>query len=342
MRIALVGAGSLGTIAGALLSKAGLDIVLVDANEEQVNALNSQGARIEGHMELTVPVKAIRPHDMDGAYDLVIYMVKSTFDDVALPAVLPFMRDDSMLITMQNGVPEDRVASFVGRERTLGGAVGWGGTWKGPGVSELTSDPAQMTYDVGELDGVMSDRIERVKEVLDKAGQALITDNLAGVRWTKLLVNVAMSGLSTALDCDYGAVLDDDKAVTAAICIMMETIKTAQALGIKMEPMQGADPAVLFEIVKQDIENAKGAARLIWDPHRNIVGSMLQGLKKGLPCEVEALNGYLEWKASEAGTSTPVNDQVTDIIRKIQAGEAKPSFENIESISLPEVSVYFQ
>ena len=180
MRIALVGAGSLGTIAGALLSKVGLDIVLVDANEEHVNALNSMGARIEGHMEATIPVKAIRPHDMEGTYDLFIYMVKATFDDVALPGLLPFMRPDSMLITLQNGVPEERVASFVGRERTLGGAVGWGGTWKGPGVSELTSIPADMTYDVGELDGSLTERVEMIKEVLDNAGEALITDNLTG------------------------------------------------------------------------------------------------------------------------------------------------------------------
>jgi len=341
VRIALVGAGSLGTIAGALLSKVGLDIVLVDANEEHVNALNSMGARIEGHMEATIPVKAIRPHDMEGTYDLFIYMVKATFDDVALPGLLPFMRPDSMLITLQNGVPEERVASFVGRERTLGGAVGWGGTWKGPGVSELTSIPADMTYDVGELDGSLTERIEMIKEVLDNAGEVLITDNLTGVRWTKLLVNVAMSGLSTALDCDYGGILDDETAINAAICVMMETIKTAQALDIKMEPMQGADPAILFEIVKQDLENAKGAVRFIWDPHRNIVGSMLQDLKKGLPCEVEALNGYVEWKAGEAGVSTPVNDQVTDIIRKIQSGQIKPGFSNLESITLPDVSVYF-
>ncbi len=339
MRIALVGAGSLGTIAGALLSKVGLDIVLVDANEEHVNALNSMGARIEGHMEATILVKAIRPHDMEGTYDLFIYMVKATFDDVALPGLLPFMRPDSMLITLQNGVPEERVAS-LDASGPWEGAVGWGGTWKGPGVSELTSIPADMTYDVGELDGSLTERIEMIKEVLDNAGEVLITDNLTGVRWTKLLVNEAMSGLSTALDCDYGGILDDETAINAAICMMMETIKTAQALDIKMEPMQGADPAILFEIVKQDLENAKGAVRFIWDPHRNIVGSMLQDLKKG-PCEVEALNGYVEWKAGEAGVSTPVNDQVTDIIRKIQSGQIKPGFSNLESITLPDVSVYF-
>lgn len=341
MRIALVGAGSLGTIAGALLSKVGLDIVLVDANKACVDALNADGATVKGHMELVVPVKAVSPEDLDGDFDLFIYLVKSTVDEVALPALLPYMRDDSMLLTLQNGVPEEKVASFVGAARTLGGAVGWGGSWIGPGVSELTSAPEEMTYDIGELDGSTTDRIERVKEVLDNAGEAIITENLVGVRWTKLLVNVAMSGLSTVLDCDYGVILDDDKAVTAAICIMLEAIKTSRALGITMEPMQGADPAILFQIVAQDIENAKGAVKFIWDPHRNIVGSMLQDLKRGLPCEVEAINGYLSRKSEEARVPTPVNDQVTDAIRRIQAGEMSYSFSNLDSIELPEVSSYF-
>lgn len=341
MRIALMGAGSLGTIVGALLSKAGLDIVLVDANEEHVKALNASGARVVGHMELTAPVKAILPSQMDGTYDLVIYLVKSTYDDVALPELLPFMREDSMLITLQNAVPEERVASFVGRDRTLGGAVGWGGTWQGPGVSELTSDPSEMTYDIGELDGSITARIEQIKEVLDHAGVAIITQNLIGVRWTKLLVNVAMSGLSTALDCPYGGILDDEKAITAAICIMLETIKASQALGIKMEPMQGADPAILFEIVKQDLENAKGVVRFIWDPHRDIIGSMLQDCRKGLKCEVEALNGYLTKMAASAGVATPVNDQVTELIRKIQDGELAPGPANLDMLEIPDTSEYF-
>ena len=292
-------------------------------------------------MELTTPVRAIAPSQMEGTYDLIIYLVKSTYDDIALPELLPFMRDDLMLITLQNGVPEERVASFTGKERTLGGAVGWGGTWLGPGSSELTSDSTEMTYDIGELDGGVTARIERVKEVLDHAGAAIITQNLIGVRWTKLLVNVAMSGLSTALDCDYGGILDDEKAITAAICIMLETIKTSQALRINMEPMQGADPAILFEIVKQDLENAKGVVRLIWDPHRNIIGSMLQDCKRGLKCEVEALNGYLSKMAKSAGVATPVNDQVTDLIRKVQDGELAPSPGNLDRLEIPDVKGYF-
>ena len=124
MHTALVGAGSLGTIIGALLSKGGVDVVLVDANLEHVKALNSRGAQVVGCMDCVTPVKAIVPAEMKGVYDLVIYLVKGTYDEVALPQVWPYLGSHSTLITLQNGVPEDKVASFIGRGRTTGGAVG--------------------------------------------------------------------------------------------------------------------------------------------------------------------------------------------------------------------------
>jgi 2-dehydropantoate 2-reductase len=341
MRTAVMGAGSLGTIAGALLSKAGLDVVLVDANEAHVNALNADGAHVVGCMELAVPVRALTPDRMEGIYDLVIYLVKSTFDEVALPQAVEHMGPDSMLITLQNGVPEEKVAGFVGRGRTLGGAVGWGATWLGPGSSELTSEPADMTYDIGELDGTITPRTGKVKEVLDRAGRAEVTGNLVGVRWTKLLVNVAMSGLSTVLDCNYGDIVDDELTSTVAICIMLETIKASQALGINMEPMQGVNPTVLLDVAEESLENARNVLKMIYSPHRLIVGSMLQDLKKGLPCEVDALNGYLSRKSSEAAVPTPVNDKVTEMIEAIQAGRLDYGWSNLERIEVPDLSIYY-
>jgi len=334
MRMALVGAGSMGTIIGALLTKGGEDIVLVDVNEEHVKAMNEKGARITGHMELTVPVKAITPDQMEGIYDLVIYLVKTTYDDQALPEILPFLGEDSAVITLQNGVPEERVSAVVGRERTLGGAIGWGATLLEPGVSELTSEVEAMTYDIGEMDGTVTERIRAVKAVLDKAGKAEITTNLVGTRWTKLLANVSFSGLGTALNCTYGDILDNEKALIAATSIIVETLKTARALGIKMEPMQGVDPNVLLDIIRESEENALNVIRMVWGRHRDQVPSMLQDLRKGLRCEVETLNGYLSAKSAEAGVPTPVNDRVTEIIRGIQEGRYPLSFDNLDMIDV--------
>ena len=253
MRIAVLGAGSLGTVVGALLARDGLDVWLVDANQEHVAALNREGARITGQMELTQPVRALTPEQMEGTFDLVIYLAKSTYDDVALPSILPHLKRESLLLTLQNGVPEEKVASYVGRERTVGGAVGWAAELTGSGVSRLTSDPEQMDYLIGELDGALTGRIDAVKSVLDHAGRASVSANLTGVRWTKLQFNVAASGMSTALGARSARIMESDKATDGIIFIMVETVLTAQALGIKMEPMRGGDPAAMLGIVKTNL-----------------------------------------------------------------------------------------
>lgn len=324
----------MGTIIGALLARGGEDVVLVDVNDPHVKALNEGGAKIVGHMEAVIPVKAITPQEMDGIYDLVIYLVKTVYDKDALPEIMPFLSADSVVITLQNGVPEERVAAAVGRERTLGGAIGWGATLLEPGVSELTSEVEAMTYDIGELDGSDTERVRSVKGILDKAGQATVTANLAGVRWTKLMANVSFSGLGAALNCTYGEILDNDKAIVAAVSIIVETILTARALGITMEPMQGVDPGVLIDIIKESEENALNVVRMVWGRHRDLVASMLQDLRKGIPCEVDTLNGYLSDKSAQAGVSTPINDKATEIIRGIQDGKYPLSFDNLDMIEV--------
>ena len=162
MRMAVMGAGSLGTIIGALITKGGLEIDLIDVNTAHVNALKERGAKITGKMELEVPVKALTPDEMAGEYDLFFYLVKATHNEEALPKVAQHLKSDGVVVTMQNGIPEESVAAVVGRERTLGCAVGWGAALVAPGVSMLASDLERMTYDIGELDGQITDRLKKI------------------------------------------------------------------------------------------------------------------------------------------------------------------------------------
>jgi len=341
MKVAVVGIGSLGTVVGGLLAQGGIDVVLVDAKQENVEALNANGAHLEGNLDLVQPVRALTPDGMEGLYDLVIYMVKSTYDEQALPQIAPHLGKDSALITLQNGVPEEKVASFIGRERTLGGAVLWSAELTGPGVSRMTSDPGQMGYDIGELDGSVTARIKEVKAVLDHAGMATISENLAGVRWSKLLFNVGASGVSAALGATGGEIMDDDKASDTVLYIMIETILSAGALGIKLEPVRGVDPVVLLDIARQDMGNLRNLLRSVIGDFRDAKASMLQDLEKGLPCEVESINGYLSAMAAKVGIAVPVNDQVTQIIRDIQDGRRELRFSNLDLIELPPLSDYF-
>ncbi len=337
MKTAVVGAGSLGTIIGALLAKAGRDVTLIDTNKESVAALNQKGAQVTGLMEITVPVKAITPEQMQGTYDLIIFTVKTTYNEAALSHLTKYLHDDSIVLTLQNGIPEDAVAAYVGAKRTLGGAVGWGATWIAPGVSQLTSPPEKMTYDVGEIDGKMSDRLQKIKDELEPAGVIITTDKLMGIRCTKLLVNSTFSGMSAVLGCTYGDILDNPKALACVAHIANECLQVVKALGVKPEPIQGVDVGILAFQNKQQMEKTFMIYQMAFGPHRALKASMLQDLEKGLPCEINTINGKVAEMGQKAKVKTPVNDKVVEIVTACQDGKLKPSMSNLDLFVLPEL-----
>ncbi len=336
MRIAVMGAGSMGSIIGGYLSRAGLDLVLIDVQKDHIDAMNRHGIRIIGFDDRTMPVRAILPDQMEGIYDFVIYVPKSVYNEQALTSLLPHIGPDSMVMTLQNGINEDAVAARVGAERTLGGIMLWGGILRGPGVSELATEKDRMSMEIGELDGRITDRLRAAKAVLENVCRTSLTQHLMSARWAKIFINAAFSGVGTVIDGDYGEVVDDDRAVRAAAMVGQETIKTAMALGHDKEPIMTLEPGQMLFSTGAELDDKVNFYRIAIRGSRNVLPSMLQDIRKGLRCEVEVINGYVQKKAREAGIETPVNDQVTEIIRELEGGKRRLGKHNLDDVELPE------
>ena len=331
MRTAILGAGALGIIIGALMTKNGKQVDLIDSYQENVDALNADGARVTGNLELHWPVTALTPQEMRGEYDLILLLTKQTANETALPRLLPHLHPDSIVCTLQNGIPEDGVAAIIGRERTIGGAVGFGATWLRPGVSELTSTleaVEKFAFEIGELDGVVRPRLETVKEILSAAGGTTILTNLMGIRWTKLLMNATFSGMSAALGCSFRDVLADEKAMTCIAHIADETIKVCHGKGYRMVEMQGADMEFLELGSKADIAGKMDFYRKVWGRHNN-KASMLQDLEKGNNTEIDHINGVVCRSGRECGIATPFNDKVVEIVKQAEARRTVTDFGNL-------------
>ena len=331
MRTAILGAGALGIIIGALMTKNGKQVDLIDSYQENVDALNADGARVTGNLELHWPVTALTPQEMKGEYDLILLLTKQTANEMALPRLLPHLHPDSIVCTLQNGIPEDGVAAIIGRERTIGGAVGFGATWLRPGVSELTSTleaVEKFAFEIGELDGVVRPRLETVKEILSAAGGTTILTNLMGIRWTKLLMNATFSGMSAALGCSFRDLMADEKAMTCIAHIADETIKVCHGKGYRMVEMQGADMEFLELGSKADIAGKMDFYRKVWGRHNN-KASMLQDLEKGNNTEIDHINGVVCRSGRECGIATPFNDKVVEIIKQAEARRTVTDFGNL-------------
>ncbi|MBQ4649088.1 MAG: ketopantoate reductase family protein [Firmicutes bacterium] len=331
MRIAIMGAGALGTILGAYIAKAGYDVVLIDPYKEHVDALNEKGAHVIGKVDFVQPVKAITPDQMEGIYDLVIYLAKQTYNDVAIPQIMAHIDENSTVCVGQNGIPEYAVSAAIGEERVVGSPVGWGATFIGPGVSELTTKVENMGFTLGSLVGPVNDRVLKTKEILETMCETVVSDNLLGLRWTKLLMNSTFSGLSTALGTVFATILDNDDTMKLILKIGKECLDVAAGLGITLEDYEGYD---FYQTFKRGNEktNAESIAKIreIWQAHYLGVASMYQDLTKGRKCEIYDINGVVCESGRKCGVPTPVNDMVVKVVAGIQDGKYELSQDNIQ------------
>ena len=339
MNIGILGAGSLGTIMGAIVSQNGGSCVLIDANQEHVDALNTNGATITGLLDLNAPVRAITPDQMSKPFDIVIVLLKQTANKAALTKMLPFLKADSIVCCLQNGVPEEAVAEIIGMERTLGGSVSWGGAWISPGVAQLTSEPSHMRIEIGSPDGGKEEQLAKVAAFLKLAGEVEINPNLMGVKWAKLLNNCALSGMSAALGVTFGEIIDDDKGAACAVHIANELLLIAAAKGIRLEVIVPGFDYYDFGFSDQaGRDRAIAILRRLYEPHRAQTASMMNDMKRGIPCEIDFINGIVCDNGKKIGINTPFNQQVVDIVKRFEAKEIPfPTMANLELFTVPEL-----
>ena len=335
MRIAIYGAGSLGTVLGAYLAKNGVPADLVNHNSAHVKALKENGAHITGTVDFTVPVSALLPEEMTGKYDIIFLMTKQLNNREVVSFLKEYLAEDGLIVTLQNGIPENTVAEIVGPEHTVGVVVEWGATLSAPGESTLTSAPDSLSFHMGGMSGIREEQLQRVKDVLEKMCPVEIEANLPGARWSKLLINATFSGLGTVIGGTFGDVTADPRSREIAVRCMKEVIDVGHAAGVEFAPVQGKNITALFYYANPV---KKAVAKLIlpvaMKKHAAIEPSMLQDLKKHKPCEIDAINGVVCEKGSLEGIPTPLNDRIVKIIHEIQEGKRKPSRENLKELEM--------
>ena len=331
IRSAIYGAGSLGTILGAYMTKNGANVELINRNKAHVEALKANGATINGTIEMNVPVTALTPDEMSGTYDVIFLMTKQLMNQEIVTFLKPFLSEAGVIVTLQNGIPEPQIAEIVGANHTIGCVVEWGATLSAPGVCTLTSDPNSLSYHMGKMDGITDEQFNTVKGLLELMCPVYEEENLIGARWSKLLINATFSGLGTVVGGVFGDVSENKKAREVAIRCMKECIDVGHAAGATFAPVQGKDITKLF-YYKNGFKRAIATMiiPIAMKKHRAIEPSMLQDLKKNKPCEIDSINGIVcEW-GRKCNVPTPINNRIVEIVKKIEKGELKPETQNID------------
>lgn len=329
-RYAIYGAGSLGTVLGAYITKNGGQIDLINRNKAHVEALKQNGAKITGTVDFTVPVTALTPDEMTGTYDIILLLTKQLLNQEVVTFLKDYLAEDGVIVTLQNGLPEPAIAEIVGANRTMGCVVEWGAALVAPGVCELTSAVDSLSFHMGKMDGITDEKFAEVKALLELMCPVHEETNLIGARWSKLLINATFSGLGTVVGGVFGDVSENKAARKVAIRCMKECIDVGHAAGAEFAPVQGKNITALF-YYKGALKRALATALIpiAMKKHRNIEPSMLQDLKKNKPCEIAAINGVVcDW-GKKCGVKTPINDKIVEIVKKCEKGELTPDAKNI-------------
>jgi 2-dehydropantoate 2-reductase len=294
-------------------------------------------------MNSTVPVKAIMPGDMSGKYDLIISLIKHPNLEDSLAHALQYIHDETVVLTLQNGIPEDVSLKLVGTERVMGGGVGFCATWLAPGISELTSVPSSLKITFGRLDGKITEKTKEVQKLFSQFGESKISSNIVGTRFSKLTDNATFSGMSAVLGCNNGQILDSYEAMICIAHLGREAGLIIEKLGIQPENIFGLQPLmenVGFSTKREMDELINNYWRPIYTPFRAGIASMLQDIRKGKMCEINQINGKFVELGEQLGIDVPYMRTVVEIVTKLQSGELQleDSWDNLKYFDTPQFS----
>ncbi|MBR0666659.1 2-dehydropantoate 2-reductase [Roseomonas hellenica] len=351
-RIAIMGTGAVGGYAGAHMAQAGEDVTFIDMWPENVQAMREGGLRIT-HLRdvpefVVSDIKALHLTEVQKVshqkpFDIVFICTKSYDTAWAAMMMRQYLSPGGFMVSLQNCMNEATIAEVVGWGRVLGSiASSITVDLAAPGHVKRASGKggaAHTVYRVGETHGRITDRLKEVARLLALSDSALVTSNLWGERWSKLVTNAMGNGLCACTGLITRDTLLDDQLRRFGARLGAEAIRVGEALGYVLEEIHHLDPAIIAGAGEGDPE-----AVAAYDKHRLAEAakpgggahrpSMGQDMVKGRRTEIEFLNGFIVDRGKEVGIVTPANAALTRIVQQVERGELQADPKHIKDLRL--------
>jgi 2-dehydropantoate 2-reductase len=301
MKIAIVGTGAMGSVYAALLADAGHEVWAIDTWQAHVDAMASNGLRVEGASgDRTVtslhPTTSV---DDAGTCDLFVIATKADGVGSAARSISPHMGPDSL--TIQNGLGAgERIAEHLPTDNVLlGVAEGFGASMTGPGHAHHNN---MRMIRVGEMTGGLTERLEGVVAVWQGAGfDAKSFEDIDQLIWEKFLCNVSLSGPCTMFGCTVGELMANEERWAIAMGGMLEAHRVGMSKGINFS---FDDPVAYVTTFASSMPNAQP--------------SMLLDHLAGRRSEIDAINGQVPVLGRGFGIETPYSDTISAVVRSLE------------------------
>ena len=310
MKVLVMGAGALGSAFGGMLADAGYDVTLI-GREKHMKPIREHGLRISGIWGSHVIKNMVAMSELNANYepdaDVVMLTTKSFDTENAMQELQPLIADDSVVISLQNGIGnEEIIARYVGKERTMGGTVITGFEMPKHGEVEVTVSAA--TTKIGELNNKITPRSRKIVAIFNEAGiPSDAVDNIRMHIWAKALYSAALNPLSAIFKVEYGK-LSNPHSFAIIEDLIREAFKVAEAEKIKL----------FWNSAEEYLEYLRREQIPLTEKHRS---SMLNDIERGKKTEIDFLNGVFVALSKKHNIPTPVNETIVRVIKFLEASE---------------------
>ena len=330
MRLVMIGAGAIGGITAAYMAKAGLDITLVCKHPEVTDLANGAGLTILGLKgEEQIPVQAVtKVSELSGEFDVCMIATKAYDMPEAAREILPFLKADSLVVSMQNGICTDALAEIVGAGRTVGCVIGWGATMHQPGRLEMTSEGEFILGIPGQTE---TGALEPLRKAMETVVPTKTSGAILSELYSKLIVNSCITSLGAICGLRLGEMMKRKQARKIFLAIIQEAMEVAHGLKLPVFPFGGRlDYEKLIQGKNVFAEWKRHLMiRIVGIKYKNLKSSSLQSLERGRPTEIDYFNGYIVKKGREVKVDCPVNARLTQMVKEIERGERKITEQNL-------------
>ncbi|MBR0648814.1 ketopantoate reductase family protein [Roseomonas terrae] len=297
MKVAVMGAGSIGCYFGGLLARSGVPVTLI-GRRQHVDAVTERGLVLEmGGERHVVPMQATTDPVGVADAEVVLFCVKSGDTESVGREITPHLRPDAAVLSFQNGVDNpDRLRAVTGGT-VVPVAVYVATAMAGPGHVQH--------HGRGELVMGPCPRDAEIAAHFEAAGiPTRVSANAIDALWAKLIVNCAYNALSALTQLPYARMIRTAEVEGVMKDIVAEAVAVADASGVS---------------VPQDILAAVlGLAATMPDQR----SSTAQDLARGKPTEIDFLNGFVVRRGATLGIPTPVNRVLHTLVKAAEAKAA--------------------
>ncbi len=328
-RMLVIGAGAIGGVTAVMMKLGGADVSLVCKHQEIADIAAGRGLHVTGTCgDHTANMKAVADLvELEGTFDIAMIATKAYDMPACARGLLPFLKEDSLVLSMQNGICTDALAAVVGPERTVGCVIGWGATMTAPGELQMTS---AGEFVIGRIAGDAA-ALEPVKEALDAVAPTVISERIYSELYSKLIVNSCITSLGAVCGLRLGEMLRRKRARDLFIAVIREAMSVAHAIGLEVPPFGGRldyDKLLRGNSLWDRIRR-HAMILMVGLKFRRLKSSSLQSLERGRPTEIEYFNGFIVKKGEAAGVDCPVNRRLTVMVKEIEGDKRSVKVENL-------------